>query len=357
MGLKFKIKTMIMQTLMEQSRKKKFDAAECDSFQLPADAGPLVNNSYFFGGNTEDGQSLIMRIGFRNVGFVEVFVMYKDVDGRFLTIDKQQFPTEESPMKVKCLEPGSKWHVEYDGKLVDTAASKTYHCTFSFDYTAKLYPFSALHHSDFRGMAEAFAREKWNKKFFRSLVGDTGVGADKKKYPQLHYEQTGHMEGKLILDGVEERKLSMSCIRDHAYGTRDWNLMDAHIWLIAMNDKGEGMNFSIVNYPHAKKIFCGYSSFGSDRNYSLVDYNIIAYDHKDGLGTDDMIVDCTFSNGKTVRVKSHRVDNLVTTFDGGNYYFQEGIGDFDIGGVKARGSIEYGYNRDKSRWGTYNKEQ
>ncbi len=354
MNLKFQLKKKVMQYLMERS-KKPFDAAEQDLQQLPSEAGPLINNSYYFGGNTLQGESLIMRIAFRNTGMIEIFVIYRTVEGRFLTIEKQEYPTEESPLKVTCTTPGKEWHLSFDGILRDEADGRMCPCTFEVDYTATLPPFSALHHSDFRGMAEAFAREKWNKDFFKTLTADTGVGADKKKFPQLHYEQTGRFEGILCLEGNETR-ISMTAARDHSFGKRDWNFMNAHIWLLAMTDQGEVMNFSIVNYPHVKRIFCGYSNIGEDRNYCLTDYNIISFDHQDGMGTDTMVVDCTFANGKTVRVTSRRTDNLLTPFDGGNFYFQEGVGTFDIGGVQARGSIEYGFNRDSSRWGTFQKD-
>lgn len=366
MNLKFRLKTKIMQALMEQHRKKPFDVAECDKFQLPGNAGPLINNSYFFGGNTVAGQSLIMRIAYRNTGFVELFVIYCDVDGRFLTVEKQSYPTAECPLKVSCTIPGKAWHLHFDGRMVDAHAQKTYNCVFDVDYNATLEPFSALHHSDFRGMAEAFAREKWNGKFFKALSGDTGVGSksdknDADKLPQLHYEQTGRFTGEIqfsMIDGsiVEHRKIDMTAARDHSFGKRDWNFMNDHIWLLMMTDNGEVLNFSIVNYPHVKRIFCGYSNFGDTENRSLIDYRILSYDHNEGKGSDSMTVECTFAGGKKLTITSHRVNNVVTPFDNGNYYFQEGVGTFDVGGVPARGSIEYGFNKDKSRWDAYQQD-
>ena len=76
-------------------------------------------------------------------------------------------------------------------------------------------------------------------------------------------------------------------------------------------------------------------------------------------------------NGKTYRVKTHRQHDLVTKFDGGNFYFHEAVGDFtfttipDLGceplpGAKvinAKGTIEMGWNKDSSRWGTYDKDK
>ena len=353
MNIAFKIKTWLMMRALEKARKARpFDVQKEDTFQLPEGAGPMINNSYFFGANGPDGHSLIMRVGLRNTPLCEIFVIYVTPDNHLYTTPKDRYPIEECPMHVKCIEPGKHFHVDFKGQLMDNVSGELVDCSYSLDFNATLPCFSALHHSDFRGMAEAFARPRWNREFFRKAAGDTGTqdkGKDDKDIPQIHYEQAGHFTGTMTLGGKEIR-IDMPGSRDHAYGKRNWDFMSDHIWLMVTTAKGETFNFSLVDYPMVEGVFCGYSNIGYDHDESLVGYKIIQWDANDGKAPDVFIVDCTFSDGKTVRVTARRENNLYLTFDGGNFFFQEGVGEVDFGGVKCRGSLEYGFNRDKTRW-------
>lgn len=356
MGLLYNVKYRLMMSEMKKKRATTpFDGVTSDLFQLPATAGPLINNSYFFGGNNPDGQSLIMRVGYRNIGSIEIFVIYCDAAGRFFTIEEQSYKNEESPVTIECVTPEKLFHITFNGRMRNMADGTIVSCKFDIEYIARLPIFDALQHSDFRGMAQAFARAKWNKAFFKEMGGDTGMSKEDKSLAQRHYEQTGRLKGNMTL-GDEQIVIDMPGVRDHSYGKRDWNYMCNHIWLLAVTEKGEVFNFSIVNYPSVKRIFCGYSDFKAKENYSMVGYDILSYDHNDGMGPDEMTVVCSFDNGRMLRVTAKRVHNVLTPFDGGNFYFQEGVGDFIINGTKARGSIEYGFNKDKSRWGSYKED-
>ena len=354
MGFKSWIKEQIVLKAIEKKRKSTpFDLTEAELHQLPQTEDKLINNSYYFGGNSTDGHSLIFRIAYRCYG-CEVFVLYTR-EGKFYTIDKQAFARGEEPIRLTCMEPGKRWRLEFDGILQDNATGELLPSRFDVTYTATLPPFHAMYHACFIGMARAFAREKWTKEFFAEAMS-SDMGTDKspesKKNQQHHYEQTGRFSGMIEIGG-QSCPVEMTAIRDHSFGKRDWNYMQDHIWLMAMTDAGEALNFSIVNYPRLKRIFVGYTNIGLDHNVSLKDYKLLEYDHNNGLGTDRIVVECLFTDGRRLLVKAQRKENVVTPFDGGNYYFQEGIADYDISGVKARGTIEYGFNGDSSRWDKY----
>jgi len=343
----------MMKVLERVRNSRPFDVVKEDTFRLPEGAGEMINNSYFFGANGSDGHSLIMRVGKRNTPLCEIFVIYVTPDGHLYTSVKDHYPLEDCPMEVECVKPGEHFKVKFSDVLLDTVSGEQVPCQYELDFHATLPCFSALHHSDFRGMAQAFARPKWNREFFKKAGGDTGTTGKKKPgdkdIPQIHYEQAGRFTGRMLLDG-KEIKIDMPGSRDHAYGKRDWNYMSDHIWLMVTTEKGETFNFSLVDYPMVKGVFCGYTNIGYDHDESLVDYKIIQWDACDGKAPDVFIVDCTFTDGKTVRVTAKRENNLYLTFDNGNFYFQEGVGEVDFGGIKCRGSIEYGFNKDKSRW-------
>jgi len=355
MSIREQLKVSIIRRALEKKKKETpFDGVAYDLFQLPEDAGPLINNSYYFGGNSLEGESLVMRIGFRNTGKVELFVLYRTVDGRFFEVEKQEYDTADCPLKVTCEIPEKQWRLQFDGHMIEQATNELFNCSFDVAYKARLPIYDFMYHADFIGMARAFAREKWNREFFgKAMSSDTGMGKSGKKIEQHHYEQTGRIEGVLTLWGHEPRTISLAGARDHSFGKRDWNYMDDHIWLLAVTGKGEVFNFSIVNYPYVKRIFVGYTDINSDRNHCIKDYHITSYDHNNGMGPDVMTFDAVYADGTVYHVKATRRDNVKTPFDGGNFYFQEGLGDFEINGIPARGSIEYGFNKDSSRWFPY----
>lgn len=351
MNIKFKIKNAIMLAMMKHKRKSEpFDGKKNDVFQLPPEAGPQINNSYYFGGNHMDGTSLILRLGMRNPDFREVFVIYVKPDGTFYGTERQQYTAADCPLHVECIDPEKHFKVWYDGQINDMKTGELLPCQFHFDYYATMPIHDHMQHSDFRGMAQAYARAKWNKEFFKESGGETGMdGKAEYKLTQRHYEQIGKFVGSITVDG-QEQSFDMPAHRDRAFGKRDWNNMDDHIWLVGQTEDGEGFNFSTVSYPKVKQIFCGYSNVGFDKNYSLIDFRVLKGDFSDGVGPEVFEVECTFNNGKTVLIRAIRQQDLITTFDNGNYYFHEGVGEFEINGIKARGSIEYGWNKDKSRW-------
>jgi len=352
MNLLFQIKAAIMNSIMERQKAKPFDATVSDLFKLTPEMDDMVNNSYFFGGDSLDGESIKMRLGQRNNGYSEVFVIYIGKDGRYVATDKQLYKTEECPLKVTCLIPGRDYNVQFDGELVDMNSGERIHCSYNINYTSRLPVFCPPKDAYLMGMAQSFARQSWNKKFFKSLAGDTGVGDGKKNVKQMHYEQTGKLDGQIKL-GDKDIQLSLAGIRDRAYGRRDWNYMNNHMWLVAVTGRGEVLNLSIVSYPHAKNLYCGYTDIASDRNHALTGYKIISFDYNDGKGPDELVIYCSFDNGKTYRLKAVRTHDLITPFDNGNFYFHEAVGKFDIGGVEARGTIELGFNKDQSRWVPY----
>jgi len=353
---------------MRKRKKEPFNYTEADLFEIPEGAGPMINNSWFFGGDAPDGMSFKMRLGLRNNGQAEVFLIWIGRDGRFLTTDKQLYDISECPMRVKNIIPGRDWEVWFDGETVDMNDGSRHHCVMNFRYTSRLPIFHPAIDGCTWGMSQAFASQKWNKAFFKSLSGDAGVGQTDKNIRQVHYEQTGHMDGTMQIDG-EPVSFSVPGIRDRAFGRRDWNYMDCHVWLVAVTARGEVTNFSLVSYPNAKCLYCGYSDFDSDRNASLTDYKMISYDHCGGKGPDRMVVDMSFTNGVCYRMTADRTHDLFTPFDNGNFYFHEAVGDFTFElipalgedplpgarKIQARGTIELGWNKDSSRWGTYER--
>lgn len=357
---------IIIAGINRKNRENPFDMEACERFQLPADASPMLNNSYYFGGNSTEGESLIFRFAFR-INKSEAFVLYTH-QGRFYAIEGQEFGPNECPITVECMEPGNRWHCTFNGKMRDQQSGEVLDSHFDVVWTARLPIFDSSYHCDPYGMATPFSRERWTKQFLReALASDMGMSSaiDKKKDPdayreeqrrnaQHHYEQTGKMKGTLTI-GTESFDIDLAATRDHSFGKRDWNFMCAHIWLMAVTGAGETLNLQLVNYPRVRRLYTGYTDIGEDHNVSLHDFDLLHYDHNDGKGTDEIVVNMHFNNGKTYHVRALRDVNILTPFDGGNFYFQEGIANFDINGIPARGTMEYGYNKNRALWRDYSK--
>lgn len=339
MGLKLAVKKFFVKRNMKNKIKRKPINMDYDErYQLPSDAGIMQNNSYFFGGyDAKNSVSLVMRLGIRNCDYRELFVLYRTKD-YLLYNGKDYYGLDEVPLKVECIVPGKEWKIDFDGTLYEQGSDKPHKVTFSYVWTAVRAPFDFFYTAQSPYMIEAAARCKWDEEFKNSNRNE-----------QRHYEQPGYMKGEICIDG-ECHKLDMPAGRDHSYGYRDWNDMDEHIWLFAFTEKGEIFNYSLVDYIVLKNCQFGICDIGKDKLESIKKNQIIDYDYNDGLGGDTFKTKMTLTDGTVLNVEVKRVDNQKTEYQQGDYYFQEGFAEFNINGVKAFGSIEYGFNKDKNRW-------
>jgi hypothetical protein len=59
--------------------------------------------------------------------------------------------------------------------------------------------------------------------------------------------------------------------------------------------------------------------------------------------------EATLTDGKTLVVKCRREEVFPFPFDGGVYTIYEGVGTFELDGIKGRGILEFGWNGDAAR--------
>ncbi len=340
MCLKFKIKRFFVKRNMKNKIKNKpMDIVKDEFYTLPEDAGIMQNNSFFFGGyDAKNGESLVMRLGIRNLDYREIFVLYKTKSG-LLVNGKDYYGLDEVPLKVECITPNKEWKVTFDGTLYEQETNAPHKVEFSYIWTARRDAFDFFYTAQSPYMIDSSANCKWNDEF-KNSVG---------KNEQRHYEQPGYMKGEIIIDGVKSA-IDMPAGRDHSFGYRDWNDMSEHIWLFACTEKGDVFNYSLVDYNILKNCQFGICDIDKDRLLSIKKNEILYYDFNDGLGGDEFKTKMTLEDGTVLNVKVKRVGNQKTEYQQGDYYFQEGFAEFDINGVKAFGSLEYGFNKDKSRW-------
>jgi len=339
------LKEKLILSFMERKKKKEpFDVVGAETYQLSPDADINQNNSHFFTASSASGETLSIRLGMRNGSEFEVFVLYRSPDDRFFCQEKDSYKPEECPVSFECIEAGKRWKMYFKGQLRD-AAGNLNDAEIAVEFTDELPIYDFFYSVDrFTGMARSIAREKWNRKFFDALSRNN----------QRHYEQPGRISGTVLIAG-ERFEIDLCCVRDHSFGCREWDMMNDHIWMLGVTDNDKVLSFSIVNYPSLKRIYSGYTNFFSDKLESLRDYEILEYDAAGGAGPETLRLKCIFPEGKCLEVSVRRDCCTLCRFDGGKYVFQEGLGAFKIGGCPGRGTIEYGYNGNPSRWEGYSK--
>ncbi|MCF0117003.1 MAG: hypothetical protein HUJ61_03015 [Bacilli bacterium] len=332
-------KLIIVKNYQKKKKANPYNAYLSDSFSLKGDEPPLFNNSYFYSCYDVDSHfSLAIRLGVRNLDTYEAMLLLVHKD-KFYYLEPTEFDKNICPLKTSYDEDTHLFSFEFNGELTNNN-KETVNFNLNGIFYSRLEAFDFFFHSNAKCMAKAFAHQKWTNEFFDKV----------KAMDQVHQEQSGRIKGSLKING-ESFDFDYPGIRDHSYGNRDWNYMDNHIWLLATNKEGKIFNFSFVNYPHLRNICVCYNDIDSDNNQEIASYNISSFDFNNGNGP-DIFKFCAKYGKKKYHIEVKRNNDYVQHIDFGNksYFFKEGLGEFIINGEPFYGSIEYGFNYDKSRW-------
>ncbi|KAI8435885.1 hypothetical protein MSG28_004085 [Choristoneura fumiferana] len=134
--------------------------------------------------------------------------------------------------------PMRSWEIAYKGEMKTKADAKktvelsvVWSAHFShFNYDSQMSP---------RSMANDMAREPWSRDYFKLL----------QKYHQSHYEQMGHIEGSVTIDG-KTQNISMPCVRDHSFGKyREWRNFHRYVLHFIFLENGDCMAVGSVSQP------------------------------------------------------------------------------------------------------------
>lgn len=336
----YSIKKKIITSNIRKRQSAGYDIKESELYTLSASDDQHINNSYFFSAHTMDGETLFVRLGLRGDGSKEVWVGYSD-GHRFVENDRELYaPGEEAPLSVECIEPAKTWKIRYRGTLRDVAEEgrKTFSAALNAEFRASADIFDFFYDNDPQTTAHALASEAWSKQLFADISANN----------QRHYEQAGTLTGQLSIDGVTQ-DLQMVCGRDHSFGPRYWSYMNRHFWILGIDENGSVLNISMVSYPCADEIWTGYTTlFGKVDSIA----SITCHSSMDAAGHSDghMKLDVTLTNGRKFALETFREGEAIYHFDNGSYYFSEGFGHMLVDGKKIRGTIEFSFNGDKSRW-------
>lgn len=331
--MSYRLKTLFMKHMIrKQQSERPFDYEAAEAYALAEDAAPTVNNSYYFSAHDPKTEtSLYCRLGLRSCHSEVWFCAL--LDGRRY-VHTTLLHHGECPLSVSRREDG--WLIEFRGPL--TAEDGTVlEAGFCGRFTSVEGPVDFFSHMPPVRTAKAMAGERWSREFFTEI----------RKNNQVHYEQYGHLDATLTLGG-EEHTLSLPCVRDHSFGTRVWDYMNNHVWLMAVNETSQ-LNFSAVSYPAMSLLEVGNLKDGD----APMAYILSAeYDREAvaaGQIPERLEVTLTLTDGRRVLVTAEREFDTEYLFEDGAYHLLEGVGRFTIDGVAYRGIIEMGWNGDPAR--------
>ncbi|MBN1532613.1 MAG: hypothetical protein JXA20_08125 [Spirochaetes bacterium] len=313
------------------NRRHPFHLSEAENHRLPQGAPDHYNDSYYFTGHNERGNSIILRLGFRGDGESEAWCALH-FEGKKYNLEGEgcRMPGDRSigELAVKCREPGSRWSLSFEGGLRSDGSRVVVSLDAEFSS-----PFPVFHfNTDMppSTMASAMAAERWTGRWFRQLSG----------WHQTHYEQCGEIRGRLLI-GKKTHTLAMRAIRDHSYGPRRWSDMNRHVWLAITLDDGRFVNYSLVSYPILRHIRAGFLQDGNrfvpvTGGSSLDDLNRGGEPPAE-FGFQIQLADGSFAEA-TCRNRA-----AFSWLMGGSYRVTEAIAHFSLAGVPGCGICEFGY--------------
>lgn len=348
MSFKTLFDTLIIKSSLDKIKKKIFfDENKSELYKLSEQSDKTAHNSYYFSGHGSNGQSLVFRLGENGQSNSEIWFAYNDGVGNDYICAHQIAERDQTMIDVSCVEAGKKWKIQFSGGI--TSGTKTplniwsnpkgiriIPTVFDGEFTATEKIFSYSKHVDTKPVARAFAQGKWSKSIIEKLFNNG----------QVYYEQFGRLKGVLNLSG-KKVDIDMPAIRSHFYGTKELNLSDRYIRLCTLTDN-QTININMMKNQNIKGLQLGYII--SNGQFvcldSCTDLNGFFDDNK---VPEKFEILAKFTDGRKLVIKFQKNSVFEFPLDNGTYMICEGIGKFEINGVKARGIIEFGYNPEKNQ--------
>lgn len=337
----------MINVLKSSSRKHPFSIEAADSYVLKDGVGANMTDSHYFSGHASDGTSFFFRHAKRSDQTTEIWFCLKTSDGKVLCNKEELYPSSSCPADVRCTISGEEMSFSFNGQVayahrgdddilflekngLNIRARATFIASMPpFDFSTGLNP---------AFVAGALAEEKWNKTFWRNL----------KQNRQVHYEQPGIIKLEATIEN-QTYTYVLPAMRDHSYGYRDWNYMNRHIWLMVLFEDGEVLNLNMVDYPHMRNLMTGYIS-STGNHTSLCSLTNLKKLGQDGIVPQQIEIEIPLMDNHVATLIGNRELVADFSFADGKYHICEGVGNYAIGEKKGRGILEFGYNRDTSRW-------
>ncbi|KDQ88522.1 hypothetical protein L798_06649 [Zootermopsis nevadensis] len=292
-------------------------------------------DGYYFAAGTERRQhGVINGLCYVAVPGKGLLCSHKLPDTVLFGAKNEEFGAEG--LLLKLVRPMKKWKLNYKGKMwLQSDPSQMFDVNFEgawssdlppFNYDTDMYPPSA---------ARAFARETWTREYFKAL----------KKAHQSHYEQMGHLNATIEING-EKHTVKMPSFRDHSYGERrDWNLMHRYAFHMIFLDDGTKATTGVICQPcTSSRLEVGYVYTPSGEVYALEWCDFELYEHgEDGRPPTDYSF--SFKAGPTIYTVQVNVEYAAVHYVGWKWEARmvERFVQYTVNGIPGRGVSEFHY--------------
>lgn len=331
-----KIKRKIVKKRVDENLKlNKFDFNYSENYQLEKTAQANECNCYYFTAHSFDKkQSLYVRLENRN-DHDEIWFYYIEGNNKYF-IEQNTFSTNP-PLKI--YKEDEKWVIKYSGLLKKNHKDQV-RCTLEgqFESSDNIITFNNEYLK--QKLSESLINQKNDIKTIESINESINN--------QVYYEQTGTIKIKMLLEG-QHSNFTIPCVRSHIYGHLDWNNINNHLKVLAINEENY-LNFSLISSPSISLFEFGL--FKTNKNeYNNIDKNL--YERATllkGTAPENINFQFELENKGKIGVHVKKIDELQYKVQEDNYEIVEAIAEFLILGKQYRGIIEAGYSKDSHKW-------
>ncbi len=331
------LKSILAVYMTKRKKKREFTLEELESKHSELGRRSF-NDSSYFAGISKEGFTFVTRMSFRsdkpNENWMKVNIPGEGVWG----FENREMPEgdgfKQGPLEYKCLVPGEKWRIKYEGTLPQGKKEEPVKIDVEWTGAAPLVVFDKVGTTALQ-VGKQIARERWSRKFFEKL----------RELDQVHYEQAGTMKGTIEWRG-KKHELEFVGVRDHSWSIRNWEDWERHFWLLGLLEDGRFFNFSLISYSFVKNLQAAF--IRNNDKYKTI-YKIPSWEN---LQFDSLMPKSfTFkvqedADGPekelTVNMRAFfpfRMDDV--------YYLRQAEAEFIYDGVKGVGIAEMGINLGK----------
>lgn len=294
---------------------------------------PLFNDSSYFNGLGEDGSFFVVRQSFRTTRGNEYWLKLHFPDAgtyelkNFTGVEGEGF--QQGALLFECVAPGKTWNISFEGELVQGSENYPARLNLTFEASHPLIDFKDGANQE--AVAATIAKEPWNREFFHKL----------REIKKTHLEQPGTLTGEITIQG-KTRAVQWSSLRDHSWGVRNWGKWKRHLWMGAVLDNGEALNFSSISYDFLGQLSAGYMT-SQGKTYHLVQAPEFSSFAQNPLVPHQHQIKLVYDNNQTVQLEWEIYNNFLFTMDR-EYEIFEGMARYKINGIPGRGVAEFGLN-------------
>lgn len=305
-----------------------------ENYQLNNSSALTECNSYFFSAHSiEKKQSVYLRYSIRK-DYTEVWFYYCEGNNKYYL--EQNIYATNPPVKISF--ENSVWNIRFSG-IVKKNHKDQARCTLEGQFESPDDVVFFNNDAFISNMASSLAHKQWEKNTFEDI--------NNKYHSQTYYEQVGVLKVKMLLEG-QHSNFILPCFRNHCYGQMDWNNLNNHMRIYAINENNY-LDFSMISSPILSILEFG--KFKSNNTYN--DIINIKYERATllkGNAPDNLNLQVVLDNKQLLGIHVKKIDEIIYPNQEGNYEIIEAIAEFLISGKSYRGIIEAGFNKDSSKW-------